>query len=198
MFRHTQLRRESKRVSTLTELNFVSALDDRPTAISIADANLPDTPLVFVNKAFSKLTGYDKDTCLGQNCRFLQGPDTNSSAVTEIRNAVSTATSLEVCLLNYHASGKAFHNFLLLTPFTASDGRTYFVGCQFELTPRLFQIDEHLKRVNGIINAISLPHDHPWTITAESLRMRASSVKLLIDNYVRIEELDAVRTSIDT
>ncbi|MEL6641814.1 MAG: hypothetical protein AAFP98_10965 [Pseudomonadota bacterium] len=133
---------------------------------------------------------------MGQNCRFLQGPQTNPAAVSEIRKAIAFKTSLEVCLLNYHKSGEPFHNFLLLTPFTGPDQQLYFLGSQFALTPRLFRVDNHIERVNGIIRDISLPHDHPWTVTAESLRMRANGVKQMIDNYVRQEQIAAVKTSV--
>ena len=44
--------------------------------ITIADPNLPDCPLMYVNEAFCRMTGYDQDEILGRNCRFLQGPET--------------------------------------------------------------------------------------------------------------------------
>ena len=43
----------------------------------IADATVPDMPLVYVNPAFEQLTGYAAAEVLGRNCRFLQGEDTD-------------------------------------------------------------------------------------------------------------------------
>ena len=44
-------------------------------SISITDPNQPDDPLVYVNPAFERTTGYAAEEVLGRNCRFLQGDD---------------------------------------------------------------------------------------------------------------------------
>jgi len=56
--------------------------------ITIADPNLPDCPLMYVNEAFCRMTGYERDEIVGRNCRFLQGPDTDPGAVARIREAM--------------------------------------------------------------------------------------------------------------
>lgn len=45
---------------------------DLNSSFIIVDAKLPDSPIVFVSKAFEKLTGYTSDEIIGHNCRFLQ------------------------------------------------------------------------------------------------------------------------------
>ena len=56
--------------------------------ITIADPNLPDCPIVYVNDAFCKITGYARDEVIGRNCRFLQGADTDMAAVDRLRTAI--------------------------------------------------------------------------------------------------------------
>ena len=56
--------------------------------ITIADPNLPDCPLMYVNEAFCRMTGYDQDEILGRNCRFLQGPETDKAALARIKIAM--------------------------------------------------------------------------------------------------------------
>lgn len=60
--------------------SFVKAIKDLPLAISIADGNTftaPGFPLIYVNRHFEVMTGYDRTYCLGKNCKFLQFfPDT--------------------------------------------------------------------------------------------------------------------------
>lgn len=50
-------------------------IDEAPIGITIADARQPDEPLIYLNDAFERLTGYPKDETIGVNCRFLQGDD---------------------------------------------------------------------------------------------------------------------------
>lgn len=54
----------------------------------MVDARDPDMPLVFVNEAFTRLSGYSQEEALGQNCRFLQGKDTDPLAVATLRRAI--------------------------------------------------------------------------------------------------------------
>ena len=54
----------------------LTALKERALAaaaegIVIADARLPDMPLIYVNSGFERLTGHTADSVLGENCRFL-------------------------------------------------------------------------------------------------------------------------------
>jgi len=44
----------------------------------INDPLQEDNPIVFLNDAFARLTGYGREETLGRNCRFLQGPGTKS------------------------------------------------------------------------------------------------------------------------
>ena len=50
------------------------ALDVAAEGITIADARLPDRPLIYANEGFERVTGYAVAEVLGRNCRFLQGP----------------------------------------------------------------------------------------------------------------------------
>ena len=50
------------------------ALDVAAEGVTIADARLPDRPLIYVNEGFERVTGYPAAEVLGRNCRFLQGP----------------------------------------------------------------------------------------------------------------------------
>ena len=68
--------------------------------ITIADPNLPDCPLMYVNEAFCRMTGYDQDEILGRNCRFLQGPETDRASLARIRVAMQQVTSHLPCHLS--------------------------------------------------------------------------------------------------
>lgn len=57
---------------------FAAAMRATRMPMVITDPRQHDNPIIFVNDAFLRLTGYSRDETLGRNCRFLQGPGTNT------------------------------------------------------------------------------------------------------------------------
>ena len=114
------------------------ALDAAINGILLADARRPDMPIVYVNPAFQRITGYPMEDALGANCRFLQGPDTDAEAVATIRQALHDGTSGRALLLNYRADGTPFWNDLSVAPVHDDLGKiTHFVGVQQDVTQRV-------------------------------------------------------------
>ena len=94
-----------------------------------------DNILIYVNPAFERLTGYTSEEILYQDCRFLQSGDRDQEALTVIRNALSNGGSCREILRNYRKDGTPFWNELSLsTVKNPSDGQTYFVGVQKDVT----------------------------------------------------------------
>ena len=63
------------------------AINAAGEGICITGPNEVGNPLVYVNHGFEQLTGYPATEVLGQNMRFLQGPDTDRAAVDRMRAA---------------------------------------------------------------------------------------------------------------
>ncbi|RYX91314.1 MAG: PAS domain-containing protein [Comamonadaceae bacterium] len=101
---------------------FSSAVRATRMPMLITDPSKPDNPIVFVNGAFSKLTGFDHDEILGRNCRFLQGPLTDRGEVDRLREAIVARVPIELELLNYRKDGTTFWNRLLVSPVFNDDG----------------------------------------------------------------------------
>ena len=113
------------------------ALAATSNGIVIADATLPDKPIVYCNPAFEMITGYDRSEILGRNCRFLQGPDTDRNALAQIRVALQEQHDCKVILKNYRKDGTAFWNELTISPVRDSNGCvTHFIGVQADITDR--------------------------------------------------------------
>ena len=92
------------------------ALAASAEGITIADASLPDNPLIYANAGFERLTGYSVADVLGRNCRFLQGPGTDPATVDTLRTAIREKREVTVQLLNYRKDGTPFWNRLSITP----------------------------------------------------------------------------------
>lgn len=123
---------------TLADRERDSALAVAGLSVTVADARLPDQPLVYVNAAFKATTGYAPDEVLGRNCRFLQGPDTDPEAVRALRDALDGCLPVQVTLLNYRKDGSTFWNQLSLNPIEGADGRcTHVVGVQVDVSSQV-------------------------------------------------------------
>ncbi len=108
-----------------------------PTGVTIADPALPDCPIVYVNDAFTRMTGYLPDEVLGRNCRFLQGARTDQAAVARVREAIARRVPVTVELLNYRKDGSRFWNELHVAPvFDAAGALKAFIGIQHDVTAR--------------------------------------------------------------
>ncbi len=114
---------------------FAAAVRASSIPTVIADARQPDRPLVFVNDAFCRLTGYTRKEVLGRNCRFLQGPATDPAAVARIQAAVAAAEPLAIDIRNYRKNGEPFWNRLMLSPvLDAAEALAYYLASQVDVT----------------------------------------------------------------
>ncbi|WP_281287471.1 PAS domain-containing protein [Aliirhizobium smilacinae] len=71
---------------------------------------------------------------VSRNCRFLQGPGTNTDDVSKVRDAIANREPIEIDLLNYKKDGSLFWNRLLVSPVFDEGQLTYFFASQFDVT----------------------------------------------------------------
>lgn len=114
------------------------AFQDVPSGVVIADATRPGYPILSVNPAFERLTGYAAAEALERNCNFLQGPERAQPAVDELRAALQAQREARVILRNFRKDGTPFWNDLLLGPVHDAQGRvTHFVGILTDISERI-------------------------------------------------------------
>ena len=77
------------------------AIQATTCSFTISDATDPEFPLLWVNPAFTITTGYPAEEAVGQNCRFLQGPDTDPAQVQAMRTALAAGRDVTVVLLSH-------------------------------------------------------------------------------------------------
>ncbi|MEL6918190.1 MAG: PAS domain S-box protein [Bacteroidota bacterium] len=134
----------TKRKETEKDLTIKSeALQSAVNGITITDAQREDNPVVYVNYAFEKLTGYSKEEILNRNLRFLQGEDRDQPGIIEMRNAIKEGRSCEVEVRNYRKDGTFWWNEVSITPIKDRKGRiTHFIGIQDDITERIIAEQE--------------------------------------------------------
>ncbi len=107
------------------------------SSIIVADATLPDNPVVYANATFEATTGYNAAEILGRNCRFLQGPERDQPNLEELRIALREEKECQVILHNYRKDGTPFWNELKISPVRNDSGQvTHFIGIQNDITAR--------------------------------------------------------------
>ncbi len=131
----------------------IKSLDLITNGVVISDPNQKDNPIVYVNKAFTEITGYNKEEVLGKNCRFLQGKDTSQDELNKLRKAIKNRKATNVVLKNYTKKGKEFWNELYISPIIY-EGKEYFIGIQQEVTVRVnqqIQLNKYKKRLELLV-----------------------------------------------
>ncbi|MFC4436655.1 MULTISPECIES: bacterio-opsin activator domain-containing protein [Natrialbaceae] len=142
------------------------AINEAPVGITISDPDREDNPLVYINDAYQEITGYSYDEVVGRNCRFLQGPDSDPEAITEMREAINAERPVTVELLNYREDGSEFWNEVTIAPVPDEAGTvTNYVGFQNDVTARkeaerelerrTTELEYILDRVEGLIQDVT-------------------------------------------
>ncbi|KAF8328207.1 uncharacterized protein EI90DRAFT_3065882 [Cantharellus anzutake] len=99
----------------------------------VADARLPEEPIVYASPTFSELTGYELPEIMGRNCRFLQAPHgivrkgetrrfTDDKAVGHIRKSLDNRQECQVSFINYRKNGDSFINLVTVIPIKWREG----------------------------------------------------------------------------
>ena len=122
----------------LSNAVILKAIDCSNDGIVITAGNYFNRPIVYVNDAFCRLTGYTREDVLGQDCRFLQGNHTNQETLQKIRDTLKKGGSTRVRLLNYRKDHSTFWNELSISPVIDEQGNvTHHIGVQKDITQQV-------------------------------------------------------------
>jgi PAS domain S-box-containing protein len=113
------------------------AISSTNNGVVITDAQHPDYPIIYVNPAFEKITGYTYGEVMGYNCRILQCQETEQPGLDELRAAIKEGRSCTIVIRNYRKDGTLFWNELSISPIYDDNGKlTHFIGIQNDITKR--------------------------------------------------------------
>ncbi|MBZ5201499.1 PAS domain S-box protein [Planomicrobium chinense] len=116
------------------QLTLLEAMvDGSNVATIVTDPSQEDNPIIYTNRTFEKMTGYQQSEVLGRNCRFLQRKETDPKERQKIRTAIEARESVTVTLQNYRKDGSLFWNRLHIEPVEVM-GALYFIGTQTDVT----------------------------------------------------------------
>jgi PAS domain S-box-containing protein len=136
------------RLAELAQRNasLAAAVSATSNGVIVTDPNLPGNPVIFVNPAFTRITGYRAEEAIGRCCRFLQGRDTDPDTVARMRRAIAARRPVHLTVRNYRKDGRTFWNELSVNPVFDDRGQLiHFIGIQTDVTDRV-RAEEALRR----------------------------------------------------
>ncbi len=94
-----------------------------------------ESRIIYVNEAFTKMTGYNTHEVIGKTPRILQGPNSNKEELVKLRRAVRNWEPCEVTTINYKKSGEEFWINYSVSPLAyENDDFTHWVAIQRDIT----------------------------------------------------------------
>jgi PAS domain S-box-containing protein len=136
--------------------------------VTIADPNLDDTPLIFANAAYERMTGYSRAEMLGRNCRFLQGNLRDQPGLRVIRNALARGTDCTAVVTNYRKNGEAFENRIKLRAIRTNDGTlSHIIGIQVDISREQSALESLARQKRRYESMIEAQSGYIWLMNAE-------------------------------
>ncbi|MDG3063923.1 EAL domain-containing protein [Thauera mechernichensis] len=123
------------------------AIEESINAIVISAADqAADNPILYVNPAFTLMTGYGPDEAIGRNARLLIGRDWDQADIERLRDAVRWGRDARVTLRCYRKDRSLFWNEIALASVRDHGGRvTHFIAILNDLTERM-RYEEQLEQ----------------------------------------------------
>ncbi|KNF04132.1 hypothetical protein PSTG_02836 [Puccinia striiformis f. sp. tritici PST-78] len=167
----------------ITKMKLRSGVDENTCeglgdSFCVSNPRLRDNPVVMVSPSFSPVLhrhsdaskiGHERNSIIGKNCRFLQGPGTSPQSIQRLRLALKQGLPCVELLLNYKADGTPFYCLLSIIPLFDEKGfLSYYIGGQINVTDEL--------RNNEIMALISQTNSDPAEITSADFSRSPSTI----------------------
>ena len=98
------------------------------TGLIITDPASGDDSIVFVNNAFTKITGYSFEDVNGKNLRIMHGEDTDQDILRSIDKRLHKGKHVIAEILNYKKDGTPFWNELVIQPLVDNEGKILYIA----------------------------------------------------------------------
>ena len=103
------------------------------TEVEIIDYSGPK--IIYVNEAFTKMTGYDAAEVIGKTTKILHGPNTDHEELKKLSKAIEKWESCEITITNYKKNGEEFWNNFKVSPVADEKGMyTHWIAIQRDVT----------------------------------------------------------------
>lgn len=136
-----------------------SVITNTNDAIIITEAEPQEEPgpkILYVNEAFTRMTGYTKEDAIGRSPRFLQGIQSDKKALNKLGESMKKWEPSEVSTINYKKNGEPFWINFKISPVSNERGYyTHWVAIERDITKQKSEEIESnfINRINSIFNS---------------------------------------------
>ena len=120
------------------DFSFEQIVDAAQDIIIVTKADPIDPPgpeIVYVNKAFTELTGYAPEEVIGKTPRLLQSPGTDEDSKWAIKQALQNHQPVRVTIRNYAKTGREYWLDVSILPLRNEAGEvTHFVAIERDVS----------------------------------------------------------------
>ncbi len=162
------------------------AVEASNNGIVITDSTQPDNPIIYLNPAFEKMTGYSLKEIKGKNPRLLYNRDLDQPGLHAIRKSLRNREACSAIVRNYHKNGDQFWNDTHVAPVFDDKGElSHYVGISNDVSEQV-QYEQELRfqathdLLTGIPNR-SLLYDRLEQSISNLQRNRGKLAILFID-----------------
>lgn len=142
-----------------------SAITNTNDIVVISEAESYDTSgprIIYVNEAFTTLTGYLPSEVIGKTPRIVQGPKTDVLELERLKQHMDNFEPCELTLINYKKSGEEYWVNLSVNPVTDDSGKvSHWVSLQRDVT------DKKLQEINIMKAIIKTQEDERYEVGGE-------------------------------
>lgn len=115
-----------------------SVVTNTKDAVLITEAEPLDEPgpkIIYVNEAFTKMTGYEASEVIGKTPRILQGPKSDFEGLAKLGAALRNWEPYDITTVNYKKSGEEFWINFTVTPVADENGwYTHWIAIERDVT----------------------------------------------------------------
>ncbi|KPQ30011.1 MAG: PAS domain S-box [Marinobacter excellens HL-55] len=115
---------QSPLFQTVADLAFESIM------VTKATSDHTNSVIIYVNQAFSNLTGYSADEVIGKTPGLLQGPRTESGVKERLADDLKNKRTFHGDTINYRKDGSSFVIEWKIAPVMDGDEVTHYVAVQ--------------------------------------------------------------------
>src|SRR5262249_2298270 len=124
------------------------AIEQSNEAVIIATGqlDLSGPQIVYVSPAFTKITGYAPEDVIGKRPRILQGPKTDQSIISRLREDIAAGKVFHGEMINYHKDRSEIYLEWTAGPVRNERSEvTYFAAALRDMT-EIRRVEEELRR----------------------------------------------------